>query len=308
MTKKSRKATRDIAQEVTDKIIAALQAGVSPWQRPWRTLGAAGRGQAMPHNAMTGKSYRGVNVTLLALAQQANGYPSSGWLTYKQAQELGGYVRRGERGELVVFWKFVKRTEKDAETGEEMTKQFPLLRHYTVFNVAQCENLPERIANPIGEQPAPIDDLAQWVQTTLGCGLRHGGDRAYYAPGPDLIQLPLRSQFMTEAGYNGTLLHEATHCTGSASRLNRLRAAGFGSPEYAKEELVAEMGASMLCAILGLDYQVEHHASYIASWLRALKDDKRFIFSAASHAQQAVDYMLERAGIAEPVEEYAQAA
>jgi antirestriction protein ArdC len=302
------KQRKDIAQEITDAIVTALEAGTSPWQRPWKELGTAGRGQAMPHNAKTGKSYRGANVPFLMIQQQGRGYMSAGWLTFKQAKELGGSVRKGEKGTGVVFWKFSKFEDKDNDTGETTTKRVPFMRHYTVFNVDQCEDLPEYVTNPTGEQPEPIPDLAQWVRDTLSCGLQHGGDRAFYAPGPDMIRLPQRSQFKTEEGYNGTLLHEATHCTGSKSRLDRLTGAPFGSPEYAKEELVAEIGASMLCATLGLDYQVDHHASYVQSWLKALKGDKKFIFSAASKAQKALDFILERAGIVDGRDDLAEAA
>lgn len=283
------KVTRDIAQEVTDTIVAALESGTSPWQRPWKQLGI--KGGAFPHNASTGKAYRGGNVPYLMIVQQSRGYLSAGWMTFKQAKALGGSVRKGEKGTAVVFWKFIEKEDK--QTKE--TKKFALLRYYTVFNVEQIDNLPEEIANP-ADQPAPTTtDLADWVQTQLNLegGLRHGGDQAFYAPSRDAIQLPARDQFHSEAGYNGTLLHEATHATGGKTRLDRKFSGRYGSPEYAEEELIAEMGASMLCATLGLDYEVEQHASYIASWLKALKDDNRFIFRAASAAQKAVDYIVD---------------
>ncbi|HUF73752.1 MAG TPA: zincin-like metallopeptidase domain-containing protein [Gammaproteobacteria bacterium] len=300
------KAKRDIAQEVTDKLVAALESGVNPWRRPWRSLGVAGRGSVMPHNASTGKAYRGVNVMLCGLAQQAAGYTSAGWLTFKQARDLGGNVRKGEKGTLVVFWKFLERRTEGTD-GTETKSRFPMLRHYTVFNVEQCDGLPERITNPTGAEPEAVPDLAAWVAETLSCRVDHGGERACYIPSVDTIKLPLRSAFETEAGYSGTLLHEATHATGVKHRLDRLTMARFGSEDYAKEELVAEVGASMLCAHLGLDYVVEHHASYLESWLKALKGDKRYIFSAASAAQKAVDYVLGAAAEEEP-EEVAEAA
>lgn len=283
------KQHRDIAQEITDGIIAALENGTSPWQKPWKELG--GFGTSMPHNASNGKCYRGGNVFWLMIAQQALGFVSAGWMTFKQAKALGGQVRKGEKGTGVVFWKFIEK--KDKVTKKEV--RIPFMRHYTVFNVEQIDGLPEKITNPEGREPVEVPDLAEWVNDSLQLegGIQHAGDKAFYAPGPDTIRLPEPSQFSSEDAYNGTLLHEATHATGRKTRLDRLKDAVFGSPEYAEEELVAELGASMLCATLGLNYEVEHHASYIASWLKALKGDKKFIFKAASAAQKAVDYITD---------------
>ena len=296
-----KKPTRDIAQEITNGIIAALESGTSPWQKPWKSLG--GFGAAFPHNAATGKAYRGGNVFWLMVQQQSRGYPRAGWMTFNQARELGGCVRKGEKGTGVIFWKFLEKADR---TDPSKKVRIPLLRHYTVFNVAQIDGLPERIANP---EPAPreeIPDLVSWVEERLQLngGVQHGGDQAFYAPGPDVIQLPQPSQFTSGDAYNATLLHEATHATGRKSRLDRLHGAPFGSPAYAEEELVAELGASMLCATLGLNYEIEHHASYIGSWLKALKNDKNFILRASSAAQKAVDYITAVAD-AEELEEAA---
>lgn len=295
MIDKDQRPTRDVAREVTDKIIAALQSGASPWQRPW-SLSAA----AYPHNARTKKKYRGINVTLLMLAQTAGAYTSSGWLTEIQAQQLRGNVREGEQGEPVIFFMSWKKTQSGSG---ESSKSIPMLRQYIVFNVEQCEHLPARITQPSVDGQEEIPNIAVWVEKTLDCNVQHGGDEAFYAPGNDLIQMPSRSKFTTESGYIGTLLHEATHCTGAKARLNRFKAARFGSDNFAKEELVAEIGSSMLCAMLGFDYEVEHHASYIDSWLQVLKDDQRYILRAAYRAQKALDYILERAGLAEPQNE-----
>ena len=280
-------AKRDIAQEITDGIIAALESGVSPWQKPWKELGC--NGDTIPHNASTGKAYRGGNVFWLFIQQEVRGFQSAGWMTFNQAKALGAKVRKGEKGTPVVFWKIMEREDKETKK----TKTFALLRHYTVFNVDQIDNLPEEITNPDGREIPAIPDLADWVNATLQLrgGIQHGGDQAFYAPGRDAIRVPHVDQFSSEDAYNATLLHEATHATGAKSRLDRLTAAPFGSEEYAKEELVAEMGASILAATLGLNYEIENHASYIGSWLKALKNDNRFIFSAASQAQKAVDYI-----------------
>jgi antirestriction protein ArdC len=278
----------DLYQEVTDKIVAALESGVAPWVRPWR----AGKCGGMPHNAITGKAYRGINVPLL----WAPARPSAAWMTYKQAQGIGAQVRKGERGSMIVFYKPFTVTDKD---NSDKVKTIPLLRSFTVFNVDQIDNVPAKYL-PALEPVESVRPDASIADTMMALAtVRHGGDRAFYSPSLDYIQLPEFAQFHKQAGYRATSLHELTHWTGHADRCAREYGKRFGDQAYAREELVAEMGAAFLCAHAGIDAQLEH-ASYIESWLSVLKADKRAILIAASHAQKAADYVLLNAGIVQP--------
>jgi antirestriction protein ArdC len=281
---------RDIEAEVTERMIAALERGTVPWQRPWTTSGI------MPTSAATGKPYRGVNVWLTSLAADERGYSSPYWLTFRQAGELGGSVRKGEKGTLVVFWKMLEVRDQDAPDG---VKRVPLLRHYFVFNLDQCEGvtLPPRFRTderePVEVGEAMREILAGYVD---GPEIRHVlGERAYYCPSDDRITLPLLEQFATAEGFAETALHELTHSTGHASRLDRFdngEPQHFGDERYAREELVAEMGAAMLAAVHGIETSFDNSAAYVASWLRALRDDDSLVIRASQQAQRATDRIV----------------
>lgn len=278
----------DIAQIITDRIISELENGVAPWVKPW----AASKGtptRGIPYNPISKTVYRGVNRFWLSMM----GSPSQHWLTFKQAQTAGGSVRKGEKGTPIVFWQINDRT-KTNDAGEEVLSTSVLLKHYTVFSVEQCDGLTLPEIDYSEEEIVPhatIDSVVE--RLCLTGGLHHGGDGAFYSPSHDAITMPLQKAFRSLADYQATLLHESVHATGHKSRLNRLTPQRFGSEGYAYEELVAELGAAMLCAQCGVDGQLQH-ASYIGNWLKALKNDKRFILQAAAHAQKALDWIAER--------------
>lgn len=283
----------DVYTRVTDKIVAALEAGVRPWMQPWRVEEAAGK-ISRPLRA-NGKPYQGVNVLLLWGESIDKGYVAPFWMTFKQALELGGRIRKGEHGSLVVYADTFRKTETDEETGEDVERSIPFMKGYTVFNVEQIENLPERYyAKPADPLPASerLEHADRFFLNTRA-DIRHGGNRAYYALGDDHIQMPPFEAFRDAESYAATLAHELTHWTRHPTRLDRnLGRKHWGDEGYAREELVAELGSAFLCADLGLAPEIlEDHAAYIDSWLKVLKDDKRFIFTAASHAQRAADYL-----------------
>lgn len=286
---KTRKARRDVEAEVTAKVLAALEGGTIPWEKPWRTAGL------LPTSAASGKPYRGINVWLLSLSAQAAGYGSPYWLTFNQAQSFGGNVRRGEKGTMVVLWKRIKVDDKDsAEEGAK--KVIPLMRYFTVFNLDQTEDvtLPPRFDLPEFEPvsvPESVDSVLSGYVDGPTLEYRTQAS-AYYTPGTDTITLPALDQFENEVGLAGTLFHELTHSTGHETRLNREVRNHFGSEKYAREELVAEMGAAMLAAVSGTEFQIERSAAYVENWLRALRDDKSLVISAAQKAQRAVDRIL----------------
>ena len=275
---------------VTERMLAALERGTIPWCKPWQA--ATGR----PRSMSTGQPYRGANVFLLGLTASEQGYASPYWGTYRQISDLGGQVRRGERSTLIVFWKQTEITERDRQTGEPTVKQLPVLRYYRVFNAAQANHLPERFY-PVPGRDAQITAPQGVLDRYLACGpkLHHvAGDRAVYHPATDTIRLPLRAQFRSPEHYYATAFHEAGHSTGHPTRLNRPGIADFdhfGSGRYAREELVAQMTSSILCAQTGIDTPetFENSASYIAGWLSALNNDERLVIIAAAHAQRACD-------------------
>jgi antirestriction protein ArdC len=289
----------DLYATVTNQIIAALEAGTPPWTCPW----ARGQGSALPVNIFTRKPYRGINVLLLNMQALSNGYPTNRWMTLKQCNEMDARIRKGERATPIVFFKMLER--EDAGTEDRGRKVIPLIRSYNVFNVAQMDDLPQVMtghpAPPAGWTPIAA---AEDVLTRSGATIRHGGNRAYYRPADDVIQLPPKEAFPDASHYYGTALHELTHWTGAESRCNRVLSSRAHIEAYAFEELVAEMGAAFLSSHCGLPGEL-HHASYIGSWLTALKNDKRLIFTAASMAQKAADFLLpapETAPVAEAVE------
>jgi antirestriction protein ArdC len=283
-------AREDLYQQVTNAIVAELEKGVAPWVRPWRTLDARFGGG--PFNGFTERGYRGVNVWLLLIAAAKKGFEDPRWFTYRQAQALGAQVRGGEKSTLVVFWKQNKLKETDQATGETKEKTVPLLRSYNLFNAAQCDGIA-----PLGKVEESVPELRYHEAKALlekhGVDVRFGGDKAFFAPALDFIQMPRFESFESEEHYWGTMLHELTHWTGHKSRLDRDLSGRFGSNSYAAEELVAEMGAAFLCANLSVSGRLRH-PEYIATWLAVLKEDKRAVFKASSLAQAASDFVLDR--------------
>ena len=282
----------DVYTRVTNRIIADLEQGVRPWQKPWDAGNAAGA-LVWPRRA-SGAQYRGINVMLLWGAAAERGYQSAIWMTYKQATELGAQVRRGETGSLVVYANSLKRTETDAK-GEETEREIPFMKGYTVFNVEQIDGLPAHYYHKADEQtrePIARIEQAESYFANTGATIRHGGDKAYYSPALDHIQMPLRESFWYPESYYAVLAHETTHWTAHPSRLARELGKRFGTRAYAAEELIAEMGSAFLCADLGITPEVRpDQAAYLASWLDVLKADSRAIFTAAAQAQRAVDFL-----------------
>ena len=290
---KTTKNRPDVYSRITDKIIADLEQGVRPWLKPWNAEHAAGKiTRPLRHN---GIPYKGINVIMLWAAATAKGYACPIWLTFKQALELGGNVRKGETGELVVYANSITKTETD-DKGEETEREIPFLKGYTVFNVEQCDGLPAHFyakAEAPALPPAQRIEAADRFFAATGIDIRHGGNRAFYAEGPDYVQMPPFETFRDAESYAATLAHEAIHATKHDRRLARdLGRVKLGDEGYAREELVAELGSAFLCADLGITPEVrDDHAAYVASWLAVLKNEKRFIVQAASHAQRAADYL-----------------
>ena len=271
-----------VYEQVTERIAALLEKGTVPWRKPWKAQ------SGLPRNLVSKKAYRGINVLLL----HAMSYESPFWLTFRQAQELGGSVRKGEKACPVVFWK--QHEVEDKETGE--TQKIPMMRFYYVFNVSQCDglkNIPAPVETPFSAPTKPEEIVAFMPKRPE---IKHGMRKAFYSPREDIIAMPDRERFDDEAGYYATLYHEMTHSTGHRSRLNRptlTESEGFGSNPYCKEELIAEMGAAFLCGQAGIAERTEENsAAYIQNWLEALKNDKSLIVQAAGQAQKAADFIL----------------
>ena len=310
-TRSTPATTVDLYAEVTNQIIAALEAGTTPWTCPWDRE----HGSLMPANLTTSRRYRGINVLLLNLRQIAAGYLTNRWLTFQQAHSLGAHVRRGESGTRIVFFKLLERDDVpgaapdgitagrfQAANDEPSRKVIPLLRSFTVFNEAQVEGLPAHLTWP--QAPQPEGDAYAAAEALLarsGAVIQHGGSRAFYSPSLDRIQMPPVEFFVNFERYYGTALHELTHWTGHPSRCSRALANRQHIEAYAFEELVAEMGSAFLSSHCGLQGQL-HHASYIASWLQALRNDKRLVFSAASLAQKAMDFLVPELASAQTTE------
>ena len=266
---------------ITAQIVAELEKGVAPWVKPWKTDGTA------DHNHVSSKPYRGINRLLLGISSMAHGFASPAWATYKQWSESGAQVLKGSKGTNIVFFKPIP-GKKNEETGEAESG-YCVIRGYTVFNATQT-NLP--VPAPIVTESAfnPIPACEEFLIKT-GAAISHGGDAAFYAPGPDRIQIPNKSAFNDESSYYAVAFHELTHWTGAQSRLDRDLSKGrFGNPAYAFEELVAEIGAAFLCADHGIQGELRH-AAYIESWLKACRDDNKAIFRAAALSQKAADYL-----------------
>lgn len=268
---------------VTEAIIKQLESGVAPWRKPWRT--------ETPANLVSKKEYRGINIFLLAV----QGFGSRYWLTYRQAQALGGNVKKGAHGSKVVFWKIDEFQKENLETGETENHKSILLRYYTIFNLEQCEGIkspePVRVINPIEQCESIVRSMPNppgFEQQAQAC----------YRPSTDAVGMPARSAFHSAEEYYSTFFHELTHATGHPSRLGReeiMNHHPFGSEDYSKEELVAEMGAAMLCGVGGIESQtLDNSAAYLQTWIERLRSDSRLVVSAASQAQKAADYILAR--------------
>jgi antirestriction protein ArdC len=288
---------RDLYAEVSARIVAELEAGAAPWVKPW----SATPGANTPRNAVSNRPYSGCNVVLLWMAQAA-GYRTARFLTFKQALELGGNVRKGEHGTKVYFVKQLQVPDQSAEDNCA-THLIPMMRQYTVFNVDQCENLPDGInaGKPSrARNPDTRDELGDTFLHTTGADIREGHGEAYYVPSRDFISIPAFSGFKGADHFYNVAFHELTHWTAHESRLDRDLKNRFGSRHYAAEELIAELGAAFLCAEFGFDGDVRN-AGYIANWIELLKTDQRAFFTACSKASKAADY-LRGLALAEPAE------
>jgi antirestriction protein ArdC len=293
MTNETNNTSRqDVYGRITSQIVSHLEQGVRPWVKPWNAEHAAGRiTRPLRHN---GQAYSGINVLSLWMSASAQGFAAPIWMTFRQALELDAHVRKGEKGSLVVYANAITRTERDEKSGEDVEREIPYMKGYTVFNVEQIEGLPEIYyakAAPTLDPVARIDRAETFLHAT-GAKIAHGGNRAFYCPSTDAVQMPVFESFRDADSYYATLAHELTHWTGSKTRLDRTFGSRFGSNAYAQEELVAELGAAFLCADLELALeQRADHASYIANWLEVLKSDSRAVFTAAAHAQRAADFI-----------------
>jgi antirestriction protein ArdC len=277
--------------EVTARIVAELEAGRFPWVQPWDSAAAA---PGLPRNAASNRAYSGINVLILWGEVISRGYASQGWLTFKQAIEAGGCVRKGEHGVGVVYAdRFTPEAEKERAAAEgDAARVVPFLKRFTVFNVAQVAGLPGHML--AGAPPLPPREVVPVAEATIaatGADFRIGGAEAYYAPRGDYVRVPPQPAFRHQIDYYRTALHELGHWTGHASRLARDLSNPFGSAGYAREELVAELASAFLCAALGIQPSVRH-ADYLGSWLAVLRADNRAIFRAASLASKAADYLL----------------
>ena len=283
---------RDHYQEVTDRIIAALEAGTPPWRRPWDPDKAGG--PAMPRNAATGQRYRGINVLTLGMSALAFSSADPRWATYKQAEDRGWQVRKGERGTTGYFFKRLEvRDDSRPDGDDDAVKRIPLLRAFSLFHASQIDGIPDYVPPTIEEAPWRAPEAAETILANSGAVVRIGGERAFYSPATDHIQLPLRSAFATAEGFCGTLIHEMSHWSGGPTRLNRDLRNSFGSHDYAREELRAEIGQMMVCAETGIaDCDFSNNAAYVASWLEKLRSDRKEIFRAAADAQRIADYLL----------------
>jgi antirestriction protein ArdC len=285
---------RDLYTEVSARIVAELERGAAPWVKPW----SATPGQNVPQNAISNRPYSGCNVILLWLARD-RGWATPRFLTFKQALEAGGNVCKGEHGTRVFFVKQLRVKNRDTEGAE--TRLVPMLREYIVFNVDQCDHLPDsiRAGKPMRVRNADTRDvLADDFVRATGADVREGHGEAYYAPGHDFVSMPAFGAFKGADHFYNVAFHELTHWTGHKSRLDRDLKNRFGSRDYAAEELVAELGAAFLSAEFGFDGDTRN-AGYIATWIDLLKTDKRAFFTACSKASKAADY-LRGLALAEP--------
>ena len=295
MTYKKNTNKKSYAEEVAAEIVASLEKGVETWRKSWAAVIAN-----TPANGHTKRGYRGCNAWHLAARMDANGWQDPRFYTFKQVQQLGGKVKKGSHGTSVEFWlwnsgKIVLGTDSDGNEITQKIKPFSVI-YSTVFNAEQCEGLPALDTVKPVQTWTPCEH-AERIMKASGVTINHNqGDRAFYSPGSDYIDLPPRGAFKTAEAYYATALHELVHATGHPSRCNRPQCGAFGSPSYAAEELRAEIGSLMLCAKLGINPpdQDAQHKAYLASWLKALKNDPKEIFKAASDAERALDWLLSK--------------
>lgn len=288
----SNRAKTDVYEQITNAIVSAIEEGAGKYEMPWHALSA-------PLNAANRKRYRGVNVLMLWATAQKRAYASNEWATYRQWQEAGAQVRKGERSTTVVFWKFYDQAEEDQE-GSDVPEDRPrcFARCYHVFNADQVDGY-------IPKTPAQLPESlrienADRFFASLPAMVKHGGDRAFYSPTGDFIQMPPFTQFKSPQGYVSTMAHELGHWSGAPSRLNRDLSGRFGDERYSMEELIVELTSCFVCADLQIQSEPRaDHAPYIGSWLKILKNDKRAIFTAASKAQEAATYLQHLASIAQ---------
>jgi antirestriction protein ArdC len=282
---------RSIYARVTNRIIAELEQGTIPWARPW---GSATGSASLPCNARTARPYSGVNILLLWGAVMERGFAFQSWLTFRQALDAGGSVRKGEKGTQIVYAdRFTPERERGrvADAGDE-PRSIPFLKVFTVFNIVQCEGLPDHFFQNAEPSPEPLVIAgAEALIDASNADVRIGGNEAYYSPAGDYVRVPPQCAFAEPIDYYRTALHELGHWTGHESRLGRDQTGRFGSPAYAREELVAELSAAFLCARLSIEPTVRH-AAYVQSWLNVLRSDERAIFKAASLASRAADHLL----------------
>jgi antirestriction protein ArdC len=281
----------DIYQNVTQRIVTALERGTPPWVKPWKG-GASVGADGIDVNHASHKPYQGVNLVALWAQRELSGFAASRWLTYNQAIDAGGHVRKAEKGTQIVFWKFFGKPGSPTSTEDDGgdARSAPLARCYTVFNVEQCDGIelaPALPEQPIAERLAAAKAFAR----NTGAKVKHGGDIACYMPSQDAIRMPAVRAFATQEQYFAVLLHELTHWTGHETRCHRALRNRFGDEAYAVEELIAELGAAFACASLGVPGELRHE-SYIANWLKVLKNDSRAVFTAASAARKAHEYLV----------------
>ncbi|MGV2129474.1 ArdC family protein [Agrobacterium vitis] len=294
MSRSSECKRADIYNRITNRIIEDLADGVRPWMKPWNAANTEARiTRPLRHN---GRPYSGMNVLLLWSEQMSRGFASSMWMTFKQALELGAAVRKGETGSTVVFASRFTKSEADGNGGA-VDREIPFLKAYSVFNIEQIDGLPDHYFDrPVANlDPLERIEAAERFFRNTGAIIRQGGNQAFYAPGPDFIQMPPLQAFNDAASYYATLSHESTHWTSPKDRVGRdLSRYSKDRSERAREELIAELGSCFLCADLGLVPELEprpDHAAYLQSWLSVLAEDKRAIFQAAAHAQRAVAFL-----------------
>ena len=280
------KSKPDFYQQITNQIIEALESGVKPWVCPWNKTEQSG----IPSNASTSASYNGMNIMLLWMSATMQGFSSSSWMTFKQAKEKGGQVRKGEKGTHIFFYNMIEKKEK----GSDEVERYAMLKTYTVFNLDQIDGLPDSMRSHVvtASETSTISSLehVEHFLNATGASIVYNGQRASYRPSTDEIVIPDMSRFSSTEDLYATTLHELTHWTGHKTRLERKNNNVFGSKDYAFEELIAELGSVFLMADLGIVGEVQHE-SYIANWLTALKDDKRYIFKAASQASKAHQFL-----------------
>ncbi|MBL4809396.1 MAG: DUF1738 domain-containing protein [Phycisphaerales bacterium] len=281
----------DIYQAITDRILELLDQGTVPWRKPF----SSGNG-GFPKNLISGNDYRGINVFLLAVTAMLEGYDSPYWLTFKQAKARDAHVRKGEKGSLVIFWK--QYATEDKKTGDPI--KVPVMRQYKVFNAEQCEGLELPSAPEPVSEPVPFEPIYQAMSIVDGYEdaplIEHQGNQALYKPANDLVRMPDPREFISTESYYATLFHELVHSTGHSTRLDRgidTKVAAFGSPDYSREELVAEMGSAFLAAAAGISPPtIEQSAAYIESWRKKLRGDKKLVVQAAGAGQRAADWIL----------------